>query len=197
MGKAIGGLPQAPALRPRELGAPEPSIGAWLSRQRQLRGIELDELARATRIPRRSLERLEAGAFDRSPDGFARGFVRTVAAAIGVDPEDAVARMLPEAHVRPRRPGPGLRRAVAVLVLLAALAGAIAGGLWLSRALGGAGEGAGPGLQVRRDAVRALAVASGLVPPGESAPARPLVPVGLPEPGAGSAPPAAEPAPAP
>ena len=50
-----------------------------------MRGLSLDEVAAATRIPRRSLERLEAGAFDSEPDGFARGFVRTVADAMGLD----------------------------------------------------------------------------------------------------------------
>jgi cytoskeleton protein RodZ len=193
MGKAIGGLPQAPALRPRDPAAPEPSIGGWLARQRELRGIGLDELARTTRIPRRSLERLEAGAFDGVPDGFARGFVRTVAAAIGVDPEDAVARMLPEARVRSVGAGPGLRRAAAAVLLLAALAAAVWGGVWLVRAVSGVAAAQEPVLRVRRDAVRALAVANGLVPPDEGAPARPLVPVGRPEP----APAAEEPAPAP
>ncbi len=55
-------------------------IGAYLARQRVLRGITLEELAESTRIPIRSLARLEAGVFDAEPDGFARGFVRTVAA---------------------------------------------------------------------------------------------------------------------
>jgi cytoskeletal protein RodZ len=45
----------------------------------------------------RSLRRLEAGAFDHEPDGFARGFVRTVASALGLPPDETVARMLPEA----------------------------------------------------------------------------------------------------
>ena len=197
MGKAIGGLPQAPALKSRDLAAPEPSIGAWLSRQRQLRGIDLEELARTTRIPRRSLERLEAGAFDGNPDGFARGFVRTVAAAIGLDPEDAVARMLPEAQMRARRAGPGLRLAVAILLALAALGAASAGGLWLSWVLGGPGQGTEPVLRVRRDVVRALAVAHGLLPPGESAPARPLAPVARPEPGPAPGAATADPSPAP
>jgi cytoskeletal protein RodZ len=73
------------------------AIGSYLARQRKLRGVSLDELADATRIPVRSLERLESGAFDRAPDGFARGFVRTVALALGLPPDETVARMLPEA----------------------------------------------------------------------------------------------------
>jgi cytoskeletal protein RodZ len=72
------------------------SIGAYLARQRRLRGISLDELADSTKIPRRSLERLEAGAFDGQSDGFARGFVRTIADALGLDSEDSINRLLGE-----------------------------------------------------------------------------------------------------
>lgn len=81
-------------------------IGAYLARERQLRRISLDELSAATRVPRRSLERLEAGAFDEVRDGFSRGFVRAVAGALGLPPDETVARMLPEVRAgrRPARP---------------------------------------------------------------------------------------------
>jgi transcriptional regulator with XRE-family HTH domain len=95
MGKEVRGKLEAPALT----GDPERSIGAYLARQRELRGISLDELAALTRIPRRSLERLESGVFDRAPDGFVRGFVRTVAVALGLDPDAAVMRLLSEPAV--------------------------------------------------------------------------------------------------
>ena len=62
------------------------------------------DLEAATRVPRRSLERLEAGAYDRDPDGFARGFVRTVSEAIGLDPEETIARMLVEPDAQPSGP---------------------------------------------------------------------------------------------
>jgi transcriptional regulator with XRE-family HTH domain len=102
MGKEIRGRLEAPALT----GDPERSIGAYLARQRELRGISLDQLATLTRIPRRSLERLESGVFDRAPDGFVRGFVRTVAVALGLDPDAAVMRLLSEPAVEAdARPG--------------------------------------------------------------------------------------------
>jgi hypothetical protein len=71
-------------------------IGAYLRGQRELRGISSEDLSRATRIPLRSLERLEAGFFDGETDGFVRGFVRTVADALGLDPSETIARMLVE-----------------------------------------------------------------------------------------------------
>ncbi len=83
-----------------------------------MRGIGLGELAQVTRIPRRSLERLEAGEFDVNPDGFARGFVRAVSTALGLDPDEAVSRMLVEPEPEAGEPvGPSLRRAGLVLAL--------------------------------------------------------------------------------
>lgn len=156
-------------------------IGAYLARQRTLRGITLQELARRTRIPLRSLERLEAGAFDHKPDGFARGFVRTVAQAVGCDPDDAVARMLAEPPVAPRPGLPDLRRlGLAALLVGAALATVF--GCWsLLRGLGG-GQAEPPvvlraaPLAVRHDAVRSLAIEEGVVRADRESRARPLVP---------------------
>lgn len=138
------------------------SIGEYLARERELRGITLDELAESTRIPLRSLERLEAGAFDRDPDGFARGFVRTVAEALGLEPDQTVIRMLPE-------PGPataGVGMPTSRTLLLALLAAVIAVGVpwtaWhlLSGAPAVAERSAPSGAReqiVRRDEVRELA----------------------------------------
>jgi hypothetical protein len=135
------------------------SIGAYLRSQRLLRGIGLGELSAATRIPRRSLERLEAGGFDDQPDGFARGFVRAVATALGLDPDEAVSRMLTEVEV-PEEPGRQLSLGRAGLLLGAVLAVAAAAALWTSLPSDG-GPSAPPApeseLVMRRDAVRALA----------------------------------------
>ncbi|MEE3326444.1 MAG: helix-turn-helix domain-containing protein [Myxococcota bacterium] len=105
-------------------GRAQGSIGAYLKSQRELRGISMEELAALTRIPMRSLERLEAGRFDDQPDGFVRGFVRTVGIGLGLDPDAAVARMLSEPASEERR---GFRfahrspRAVIGLALIIAL----------------------------------------------------------------------------
>jgi hypothetical protein len=139
----------------------EDSIGRYLARQRRLRGISLDELVRQTRIPRRSLERLEDGAFDRHADGFARGFVRTVAAALGLDADEAVMRLLdepaPDALDGHFRRLAVWRWMVASALLISATA-AIFGvwALWTSDSTDPAGVGNSE-IVFRRDAVRELA----------------------------------------
>lgn len=79
---------------PENLG-PSP-IGEYLRRQRILRDMSIEELSALTRIPLRSLDRLERGEFDGETDGFVRGFVRTVAQALGLDADSTVARILQE-----------------------------------------------------------------------------------------------------
>ena len=139
-----------------ESGTPtDRTVGAYLSRQRRLRGISLEQLAQTTRIPVRSLERLESGAFDRSSDGFVRGFVRTVAEALGLDRDEAVMRLLVEPSETPSAPSArafAARRigvfAAAIFVLAFAVGGAWALFEFVS------GDAAKPIL--RRDPVRVL-----------------------------------------
>ncbi len=123
MEQAQRGVSEDAAVASRERAEP---IGAYLARQRVLRGITLEGLAESTRIPLRSLARLEAGVFDAEPDGFARGFVRTVAVALGLPPDETVARMLPEADPSDHQRGRlrlWLQRALgAVAVVFAILA---------------------------------------------------------------------------
>lgn len=142
-------------------GPADESVGCYLERQRRLRGVSLDELAIATRIPRRSLERLESGAFDRQSDGFARGFVRTVAQELGLDVEDAVMRLLGEPAFAKdefslRNPA-FLRWAAAAIVLCGATAATL--GAW--SLLNGPSAAPGPLISqevfIRRDVVRELA----------------------------------------
>ena len=137
------------------------SIGRYLARQRALRNISIDELAEITKIPRRSLERLEAGIFDFESDGFARGFVRTVAGALGLDPDEAVMRLLrePPDDVGEAPRFPGLRALTALLFALLGL-GVIAAALWgVTAALRSAdSDGAElPEIVFRRDVVSEIA----------------------------------------
>lgn len=171
MGREVREVPEAAPLS-REGRA---SIGAYLRSQRTLRGIGLGELSAVTRIPRRSLERLEGGEFDGQPDGFARGFVRAVATALGLDPDEAVSRMLTEVEVPPP-PGRDLYLGRVLLLLGAVLVLGLAVALWTS--LSGRHTAVQPpDLVMRRDAVRALAaeVAAGAKTapaPGAPPPAR-------------------------
>ncbi len=144
---------QAPAAPDRS------SIGRYLASQRKLRGISLDELAARTKIPRRNLERLESGAYDTQSDGFVRGFVRTVAEALGLDSHEALMRMAGEPAGEDEEQI--LRRRVRVAVL-----GVVVGGIllllfgfglrlatrWIVEPTGGP-----PDHVFRRDAVRSLA----------------------------------------
>ena len=158
MGKEVGAGPEAAALSGAE---PEGgSVGAYLARQRRLRGMTVDELAHLTKIPRRSLERLEAGAFDGTPDGFARGFVRTVADALGLDPDDAVNRLLAEPREDEARLRAAARRDQRQLWLWAgALTSVLVGLLILWRVFDAEGPQAAPSgdpVVYRHDAVRSL-----------------------------------------
>lgn len=139
------------------------AIGAYLTRQRELRGLSLGDLEERTRIPRRSLERLEAGAFDGVSDGFARSFVRAVAKALGLDPEDTTMLMLSE-------PKPGLERkvryaSIARKAFLGILAVILIGmlGSAVSRRYTAYSSGEEDPPMVRTDAVRAFAKAQGLL----------------------------------
>lgn len=141
-------------------GAAATSIGGYLKRQRLLRGITIEDLAADTRIPLRSLERLEAGYFDGVTDGFVRGFVRTVATALGLDADQTVARMLDEPVARKwDRDGVGLWRKQ--LLALAALVAATAIGVLVLRAgwnlLVGDGSARGREVVVWRDPIHQLA----------------------------------------
>jgi len=69
------------------------NFGSRLRDQREARQLSLAALARVTKIPERSLERLEEGRFDELPgDVFVRGFLRSYARSVGMDPEDTVRR---------------------------------------------------------------------------------------------------------
>jgi len=68
------------------------SFGEHLRREREMRGITLEEIAAATKIGTRSLKALEDEDFKKLPGGiFNKGFVRAYAKFLGIDEEQAVA----------------------------------------------------------------------------------------------------------
>lgn len=140
-------------------------IGGYLRSQRRLRDVSIEELSASTRIPLRSLERLERGEFDGETDGFARVFVRTVAIALGLDVEDAISRMLQE-------PEPGVwerhssSRRLKQILATAALLVLCVTGVVVARAgwnvlVGASDDDPDRAVVIWRDPVRALAEATG------------------------------------
>ncbi len=70
-------------------------FGERLQREREMRGIALDDIATATKIGTRSLRALEQEEFDKLPGGiFNKGFVRAYARYLGMDEEQVVADYL-------------------------------------------------------------------------------------------------------
>lgn len=68
------------------------AFGEHLRREREVRGISVDEVSAATRISVRFLEAIEAGRWDQLPGGvFNRGFIRAVARFLGLDEENLIA----------------------------------------------------------------------------------------------------------
>ncbi len=68
-------------------------VGEFLRRERELRYISLDDVAERTKISRRYLEAIEEGQYDRLPgEIFVRGFIRSYAQSVGLDPEDTLLR---------------------------------------------------------------------------------------------------------
>lgn len=68
------------------------SFGERLRREREMRGIGLEEIATATKISTRNLRALEEEKFDQLPGGiFNKGFVRAYAKFLGIDQDQIVA----------------------------------------------------------------------------------------------------------
>ena len=117
------------------------SFGELLKREREMREISLNELTKATRVSPRLLEALENEDWSKLPGGvFNRGFVRAIARYLGLSEEHFLAEYdlahgeyLVAVPTPPPNPIPSPSKwlvALGVLVLLAALAGLAAGGVY-------------------------------------------------------------------
>ena len=87
-------------------------LGEWLRERREERGYDLDRVEQDTRIGRSYIDAIEHDQFELLPAPvYARGFVRSYARYLGLDVDEALARMPSDL---PRPPGleplPGLRR---------------------------------------------------------------------------------------
>jgi cytoskeletal protein RodZ len=120
------------------------TFGDNLKREREMRGVTLDEISAATRIATRFLQAIENEDWAQLPGGvFNRGFVRAVARYLGLDEENIVAEYTLAVGDRPSVPvwtgsppavtpeQPWLAWFLAAVVLIALLAGAWFGTRWL------------------------------------------------------------------
>jgi cytoskeletal protein RodZ len=88
------GEPQ-PEVADESAGEDFASLGQYLRRERELRRISIDEIARVTRINRRHLELLEAGEEGKLPAApFLKGFLVAYARHIGIDPDEVLNRYI-------------------------------------------------------------------------------------------------------
>lgn len=83
----------------REVGTP----GAYIRLQRKRRGVSLDQLAVATKIPRRQLELLEEDRYDELPGMvFTKGFLRCCARSLELDPDTVLGLLYDQERERLR-----------------------------------------------------------------------------------------------
>jgi cytoskeletal protein RodZ len=69
------------------------SVGQYLREKREERRMSVAEIARATRVPVSSVERIESDQFDELPaEVFVRGFLKSYAKAVGVPEDEVLAR---------------------------------------------------------------------------------------------------------
>jgi cytoskeleton protein RodZ len=112
------------------------TFGESLKREREMRGVTLEEISAATRIAERFLKAIENDQWDQLPGGvFNRGFVRAMARYLGLDEESIVAEYILAVGDRPTVPvwngspptvtpdQPWVAWGVTALILLALLAG--------------------------------------------------------------------------
>src|SRR5215212_2582321 len=90
-----GGGPNTPKRQPPWDKPPEAettaAFGDWLRRQREMREINLRDIAERTKISLRYLEAMEADRFDLLPAPiFAKGFLREYARYVGLSPDEVV-----------------------------------------------------------------------------------------------------------
>ena len=118
------------------------AFGDRLRREREMRGITLEEITESTKISRRHLEALEGEHFDQLPGGvFNKGFVRAYARFLGIDEDQAVAdysaasneqpepedKFPLEIHEEPKRALNSRRSHLPLVFAIAALVGVLVG----------------------------------------------------------------------
>lgn len=123
--------------------SPTSTFGEHLKREREMRGVSLEEISAATRISVRFLEALENEHWAQLPGGiFNRGFIRSVARFLGMDEDGLVAEYALETHERPeiavwtKEPVRKRRNWFAIFATILVLAAIIAGGWYAAQRYG-------------------------------------------------------------
>jgi cytoskeletal protein RodZ len=103
------------------------AFGRWLARERELRGLARDEVARGTKLAPGVIEALESGEEGRIPPrAYAIGYLRAYAAAVGLAADEVVLRfeeaLGSETSAGRRRTAPMWARLAGLLLLVAAAA---------------------------------------------------------------------------
>lgn len=71
------------------------TVGERLREARERRGVSLRQIAEQTNVSVRSLEAIERNQLDKLPGGiFTRGFIRSYASQVGLDPDAVVRQFL-------------------------------------------------------------------------------------------------------
>lgn len=109
-------------------GAHPNGVGDYLKNARIARGMSMEEVARATRIPLSTVDEIEADRFDDLPgEVFTRGFLRAYARAVAVPADEVLSRYSASRRVTevtalplsaPQRNSSGRRFGVAIAFVL-------------------------------------------------------------------------------
>lgn len=110
------------------------AFGRHLVQERELRGLSREQVIRATRLPAGVVAALEDGDAERAQHrAYVVGYLRSYAAAVGLDPDDTVLRFEEALGPPAERPVPRAGRATIAVALMAAAAVALAAALtWWS-----------------------------------------------------------------
>ncbi|HMJ12416.1 MAG TPA: helix-turn-helix transcriptional regulator [Polyangiaceae bacterium] len=104
------------------------TVGQYLRRHRESKQMSIEEIARSTRVPMSSVERIESDQFDELPgEVFVRGFLKSYARSLSISTDDVLARYTASRRVAwvtplpitsPTKPARGRRFGVAIAFVL-------------------------------------------------------------------------------
>ncbi len=134
----MGWQPKSDASRTGDNAAA--GLGALLREARVAAGLEIGALAVELRMRKSQIEAIEEGRFEALPGpGYAVGFVRSYANAIGLDPDDVVSRYkqatgaeTPQTHLMPPAPVEPAGLPTGPILVTAVLLAAVVYGGWYS-----------------------------------------------------------------